>query len=61
LGSPKPQLPDALFEIVCWDATYTLLIGIDDHLAAAFKASFPSTTDLDKYISTLQKTPHSGS
>lgn len=49
IGSPKPQCPQALFEIVCWDSTYTLLIGLNDRLAASFRIAFPTVLDLDAY------------
>ena len=47
-GCPTPQHPFALFELVCWDASATLLIGADDHVAAAFKAAYPESIDLDR-------------
>ena len=46
-GSPRPQFPDALFEIVCWDSSATLLIGAPDNVADAFRAAYPGTLDLD--------------
>jgi hypothetical protein len=49
LESPKPQFPSARFEIVCWDATHTLLIGVNDELARAFKAAFPDAENLDAH------------
>ena len=46
-GSPTPQHPDASFEIVCWDASATLLIGADQKLANAFLSAYPGARDLD--------------
>ena len=53
-GSPKSQLPQSIFEIVCFDSTCTLLIGIDTELAGRFKAKFPEATDLDDFNRTSQ-------
>lgn len=39
--NPKPQHPQALFEIVCWDSTCTLFIGLPDKLARRLVAAFP--------------------
>jgi hypothetical protein len=47
-GSPTPQLPDALFEIVCWDSSATLLIGADLNIATAFRSAYPECVDLDR-------------
>jgi hypothetical protein len=47
-GTPKPQLPEAEFEIICWDSTSTLLIGVSDELAAQFKATFTDTINLNE-------------
>ncbi len=47
-GSPRPQFSEALFEIVCWDSSATLLIGTDNHLILdAFRAAYPGAVDLD--------------
>ena len=46
-GSPNPQHPMAVFEIVCWDSSATLLIGADEHLAEAFRSAYPDAVDLD--------------
>ncbi|MDF7800311.1 hypothetical protein P4C99_12610 [Pontiellaceae bacterium B1224] len=46
-GSPHPQLPEAEFEIVCWDSTSTLLIGVSDELATQFREEFTDTVCLD--------------
>lgn len=47
-GSPKPQFPDAEFEVVCWDASATLLIGADEAVANAFRMAYPDARDLDE-------------
>jgi hypothetical protein len=47
-GSPTPQHPDALFEIVCWDSSATLLIGADQDIATAFRSAYPECVDLDR-------------
>lgn len=38
----QPQHPQALFEIVCWDSTCTLFIGLPDKLAQRVVAAFPN-------------------
>jgi hypothetical protein len=45
-GDVQPQLPGALFEIVCWDSGATLLIGLPEVLAANFKRAFPDVKPL---------------
>ena len=46
--SPRPQFSDALFEIVCWDSSATLLIGAEDaDVLNAFCAAYPGEVDLD--------------
>lgn len=37
----KPQLNGALFEIVCWDGSATLLIGISAQQATRFRQAYP--------------------
>ena len=46
-GSPRPQLKEALFEIVCWDSSSTLLIGAPDDIAQRFQSNFTDALDLD--------------
>ena len=46
----QPQHPQALFEIVCWDSTCTLFIGLPDKLAQRVVAEFPECRTLDKTI-----------
>jgi len=40
-GEIRPQLPGALFEVSCWDSSATVLVGLSDEQAAAFRRSFP--------------------
>ncbi len=47
-GSPRPQHPKSKFEIVCWDASATLLIGADETIAQAFLDAYPEAVDLDR-------------
>ncbi len=47
-GSPKPQHPDAEFEVVCWDSSATLLIGAEEKIGTAFRNAYPETIDLDR-------------
>lgn len=46
-GNPRPQLPGALFEIVCWDGSATLFIGINEIMATKLARRFPDIQDLD--------------
>jgi len=46
-ASPKVQLRGADFEIVCWDSSYTALIGLTPELADSFMKVFPETLDLN--------------
>jgi len=48
-GSPRPQLKEALFEIVCWDSALTLLIGAPDYIAKRFRSYFTDSRDLDTW------------
>lgn len=45
-GMPRPQHPFAEFEIVCWDASATLLIGAQETIATVFRIAYPESTDL---------------
>ena len=47
--SPKPQIPEAKFEIVCWDSSSTLFIGIHAYTAAKLLQRYPDIQDLDEY------------
>ena len=44
----RPQHPQALFEIVCWDSTCTLFINLPDKLAQRVVAEFAECRTLDK-------------
>jgi hypothetical protein len=46
-GSPKVQLKEAVFEIVCFDSGATLLIGAPGEIGAQFKAVFTEARALD--------------
>jgi hypothetical protein len=48
-GSPKPQISDAKFEIVCWDSSATLFIGIEAATATKLRHRYPDILDLDDY------------
>ena len=47
-GNPEKQLQDSLFEIVCWDSSATLFIGLPEHLAIKLQANAPGIKDLNK-------------
>ena len=47
-GTPRPQHPFAEFEIVCWDASATLIIGADEAIATAFRTAYPESIDLNR-------------
>lgn len=47
-GEVKPQLPDAVFELTCWDSSAAILIGLSQEQASAFLASFPMACDLSE-------------
>ena len=42
----RPQLEDALFEIVCWDSSATILIDLPAEAEASFSRAFPDTRNL---------------
>ena len=44
--SLKPQLGGALFELVCWDSSATILIGITADQAHSYKAAHPQSKPL---------------
>jgi hypothetical protein len=48
-GSPNPQLNGAEFEIVCWDSSLYLLIGVSESLAKKFIAKYSDAIDLDSH------------
>lgn len=41
-----PQLEGALFEIVCWDSSATILVGLSAAAAASFVRVYPDTRPL---------------
>jgi len=47
--APRPQMRDAKFEIVCWDSSATLFIGLEAATAAKIQKRYPDTRDLDAY------------
>jgi hypothetical protein len=49
-GEPEPQAKGAEFEIVCWDSTCTLFIGVSEQLAKSLKHLYPDIKDLNKEI-----------
>lgn len=52
-GIPKKQLEDSLFEIVCWDSSATLWIGLSDELGMRVLKNAPGIIDLDELNKTL--------
>ncbi len=44
-----PQLPEALFEIVCWDGSATLLIGLSVEQGIAYCTAHPEAAPLESY------------
>lgn len=46
-GSPRPQIAKAKFEIVCWDSSATLFIGVGDSTGAKLLKKYPDIRDLD--------------
>jgi len=47
-GEPEKQLQDSLFEIVCWDSSATLFIGLPNDLGEKLVANAPGIKDLNK-------------
>lgn len=47
-GSPKKRLEDSLFEIVCWDSSATLFIGLAEELGRRIYKNAPGIKDLDQ-------------
>jgi hypothetical protein len=48
-GSPVKQLEGSLFEIVCWDSSATLFIGMPDNLGRNLLRNAIGALDLDKF------------
>lgn len=46
-GSPKPQLKSAIFEIVCWDSSSTLFIGVSDEIGKDLILSYPDIKKIE--------------
>jgi len=46
-GSPQPQAPGAKFEIVCFDSSLTLFIGVPEPMAEKLRRLYPDILDLD--------------
>lgn len=42
----RPQLPEAVFEIACWDSSATILVGLPEENEAHFLAVFPEAESL---------------
>lgn len=47
-GEPEKQLENAYFEIVCWDSSVTLFIGLPDNLGRKLVANAPCVKNLNK-------------
>ena len=47
IGCPKPQALGSEVEIVCWDSTCTLFIGVDNSIAKKLRDIYPDIRDLD--------------
>ena len=42
----SPQLPGACFEVVCWDSSATILIGVSGEQAERFSRTYPDAKPL---------------
>lgn len=47
-GCPKKQLENSLFEIICWDSSATLFIGLPEELVNNLLKNAPGIKDLNK-------------
>jgi hypothetical protein len=47
-GTPMPQMPDASFEIVCFDSSATLFIGVDASIAEKLRRKYPDIRILEE-------------
>ncbi|EDP97816.1 hypothetical protein U8527_05675 [Kordia algicida OT-1] len=54
-GSPKKQLKDSIFEIICWDSTATLFIQLPHELAQKLLKNAPGISDLDQQNKKVSK------
>lgn len=43
---PAPQLPGACFEVVCWDSSATILVGVSEEQAFAFSRTYSDAKPL---------------
>ena len=57
-GVPEKQLTDSLFEIVCWDSSATLFIGLSDELGQKVLKNAPGIMDLDELNKKSQTKPN---
>jgi hypothetical protein len=48
IDSPTKQMVDSIFEIVCWDGSATLFIGLPDLLGARLVKNAPGIKNLDE-------------
>ena len=46
----RPQLPEAVFEIACWDSSATILVGLPALAEAHFLAVYPETDTLQNAV-----------
>ena len=47
-GMPEKQMDSSLFEIVCWDSSATLFIGLPTEMGEKLVSNAPGIKDLDK-------------
>lgn len=47
-GCPMPQHKEAIFEIVCWDSSATLFIGLPEHLGKRLFEAVPDIKNLNE-------------
>lgn len=48
VGIPEKQIEESLFEIVCWDSSATLYIGLSDKLSKNLLSNAPGIKDLNE-------------
>jgi hypothetical protein len=48
IGCPKPQAKGAELEIVCWDSTCTLFIGVNENISIKLHELYFDIKDLDQ-------------
>lgn len=46
---PSIQCPGAVLEIICFDSSFTLVVGADSKIQKQFMDFFPEAEDLDEY------------